>query len=70
MLHVMERRGLFRTEFLFMGASELPSEEEQFRAYKAAAETMEAEKSSSEPLMWVVTRISHTLDLRKRTIRS
>lgn len=33
--------GLFRTEFLFMGASELPSEEEQFRAYKAAAETME-----------------------------
>ena len=33
--------GLFRTEFLFMGASELPSEEEQYRAYKAAAETME-----------------------------
>lgn len=33
--------GLFRTEFLFMGASEFPSEEEQFQAYKAAAETME-----------------------------
>ena len=33
--------GLFRTEFLFMGASVLPSEEEQFQAYKAAAETME-----------------------------
>lgn len=33
--------GLFRTEFLFMGASELPSEEKQFQAYKAAAETME-----------------------------
>lgn len=33
--------GLFRTEFLFMGASELPSEEEQFHVYKAAAETME-----------------------------
>lgn len=33
--------GLFRTEFLFMGASELPSEKEQFQAYKAAAETME-----------------------------
>ncbi len=33
--------GLFRTEFLFMGASELPSDEEQFQAYKAAAETME-----------------------------
>ena len=33
--------GLFRTEFLFMGASDLPSEEEQFQAYKASAETME-----------------------------
>lgn len=33
--------GLFRTEFLFMGASDFPSEEEQFQAYKAAAETME-----------------------------
>lgn len=33
--------GLFRTEFLFMGASELPYEEEQFQAYKAAAENME-----------------------------
>ena len=33
--------GLLRTEFLFMGASELPSEEEQFQAYKAAAENME-----------------------------
>lgn len=33
--------GLFRTEFLFMGASELPSEEEQIQAYKAAVETME-----------------------------
>ena len=37
----VEGVGLFRTEFLFMGASELPSEEEQFQAYKAAAETME-----------------------------
>jgi phosphotransferase system enzyme I (PtsI) len=32
--------GLFRTEFLFMGASELPTEEQQFEAYKKAAETM------------------------------
>ena len=32
--------GLFRTEFLFMGASSLPSEEDQFAAYKKAAETM------------------------------
>ncbi len=33
--------GLFRTEFLFMGADKLPSEDEQFEAYKAAAETMQ-----------------------------
>lgn len=32
--------GLFRTEFLFMGASKLPNEEEQFAAYKQAAEIM------------------------------
>ncbi len=33
--------GLFRTEFLFMGADSLPSEEEQFAAYKEAAVTMQ-----------------------------
>ena len=32
--------GLFRSEFLFMDNSRLPSEEEQFEAYKEAAETM------------------------------
>lgn len=32
--------GLFRTEFLFMGAGRLPTEEEQFAAYKQAAEIM------------------------------
>ncbi|NJC87914.1 MAG: phosphoenolpyruvate--protein phosphotransferase [Desulfuromonas sp.] len=36
----VEGIGLFRTEFLFMAASEPPSEEEQYRAYRAAAETM------------------------------
>jgi phosphotransferase system enzyme I (PtsI) len=29
--------GLFRTEFLFMESKELPTEEEQFEAYKRAA---------------------------------
>ncbi|HEY8875187.1 MAG TPA: phosphoenolpyruvate--protein phosphotransferase, partial [Desulfosporosinus sp.] len=29
--------GLYRTEFLYMGRQELPSEEEQFEAYKAVA---------------------------------
>lgn len=32
--------GLFRTEFLYMGRDSFPSEEEQFAAYKAVAETM------------------------------
>ncbi|QUI25746.1 phosphoenolpyruvate--protein phosphotransferase [Vallitalea pronyensis] len=32
--------GLFRTEFLFMGRTEMPSEEEQFEIYKHVAETM------------------------------
>lgn len=32
--------GLFRTEFLFMGREDLPSEEEQFRTYRQVAEMM------------------------------
>lgn len=32
--------GLFRTEFLFMDATSIPSEDEQFEAYKLAAETL------------------------------
>ncbi len=33
--------GLYRTEFLYMDSSELPSEEVQFEAYKKVVETME-----------------------------
>ena len=33
--------GLYRTEFLFMDRDQLPSEEEQFIAYKEVVETME-----------------------------
>ena len=32
--------GLFRTEFLFMDRTAMPTEEEQFEAYKSVAETM------------------------------
>ncbi|WP_404330789.1 phosphoenolpyruvate--protein phosphotransferase [Mesobacillus maritimus] len=32
--------GLYRTEFLYMGKSELPTEEEQFQAYKSVLEQM------------------------------
>lgn len=35
--------GLYRTEFLFMDRESLPSEEEQFTAYKAVAEAMGAQ---------------------------
>ena len=33
--------GLFRTEFLFLGRDEAPTEEEQYEAYVAAAQTMQ-----------------------------
>ncbi|WP_085991400.1 phosphoenolpyruvate--protein phosphotransferase [Oceanobacillus senegalensis] len=33
--------GLYRTEFLYMGKNELPSEEEQFKAYKSVLERMD-----------------------------
>ncbi|RXZ81701.1 phosphoenolpyruvate--protein phosphotransferase [Paenibacillaceae bacterium] len=36
-----EAIGLFRTEFLYMGRSTLPSEEEQFKSYKYVLEKME-----------------------------
>lgn len=36
--------GLFRTEFLYLGKTEFPSEEEQFQAYKEALEQMEGKK--------------------------
>ncbi|MBY0576375.1 MAG: phosphoenolpyruvate--protein phosphotransferase [Gallionellaceae bacterium] len=35
--------GLFRSEFLFLNRDELPDEEEQFEAYRAAAEGMEGQ---------------------------
>jgi len=36
--------GLYRSEFLFIGRSEYPSEAEQFLAYKAAAEAMSGQR--------------------------
>jgi len=38
--HGGEGIGLFRTEFLYMGRSEVPTEDEQFGAYKAVLEKM------------------------------
>src|SRR5699024_11965435 len=39
--HGGEGIGLFRTEFLYMSQRELPSEEEQFTAYRSVLEQME-----------------------------
>ncbi len=36
-----EAVGLYRTEFLFMGAQQMPSEDEQYAAYREVAETMQ-----------------------------
>lgn len=36
--------GLFRSEFLYLGKSDFPTEEEQFQAYKQAARTMAGKK--------------------------
>ena len=36
--------GLFRSEFLYIGREDLPSEEDQFQAYKAVAETLAGRK--------------------------
>lgn len=38
--HGAEGVGLFRTEFLYMGRDELPTEEEQFEAYRTVLEEM------------------------------
>ena len=39
--HGAEGVGLFRTEFLYMGREDFPTEEEQFQAYKQVLEKME-----------------------------
>ncbi len=36
--------GLFRSEFLYLGRSDFPTEEEQYRAYKQVAEDMKGQK--------------------------
>lgn len=36
--------GLFRSEFLYLGRNDFPTEEEQFQAYKQAVQTMEGKK--------------------------
>ena len=62
--------GLFRTEFLFMDRDSMPTEEEQFEAYKEVAEKMKGNRLSSEHLISVVTRMFHILDWNMKTTHS
>ncbi|MCD7753376.1 MAG: HPr family phosphocarrier protein [Clostridiales bacterium] len=41
--------GLFRSEFLYLAASDYPTEEEQFQAYKSVAEAMGIDELSVSP---------------------
>ena len=36
--------GLYRTEFLYMGRDQMPTEEEQFEAYKEVLEAMDGKR--------------------------
>ena len=52
--------GLFRTEFLFLGRTSLPSEEEQFSSYKRILESFAASSDASRANKNVILR---TLDI-------
>ena len=43
--------GLFRSEFLYLGRNDFPTEEEQFQAYKQAVQMMVKIAESTEPYM-------------------
>lgn len=62
--------GLFRTEFLFMGTDSLPTEDEQFEAYKAAAETMQGKEVIIRTLDVGGDKDIRISDWKKKTIRS
>ena len=62
--------GLFRTEFLFMDRPQVPTEDEQFEAYKKVAETLEASRSSSVHWISAVIRRFLIWDLPRRRILS
>ena len=62
--------GLFRTEFLFMDRTSIPTEDEQFEAYKKAALILKGKSLIIRTLISAVTRTFRTLDLKKKKIRS
>ncbi|SOC22363.1 phosphoenolpyruvate--protein phosphotransferase [Ureibacillus xyleni] len=60
-----EAIGLYRTEFLYMGRSQLPTEEEQFKAYKTVLESMEGKPVVVRTLDIGGDKELHYLDLPK-----
>lgn len=61
--------GLFRSEFIYLEQDHYPTEEEQFRIYKQAAETMAENASSSVPSISVLTNSAIISRWKKRRIR-
>ncbi len=55
--------GLYRTEYLFMGRSSLPSEEEQYQAYRNAAESMKKRPVVIRTLDIGGDKFSHALSM-------
>ncbi|MBR6382013.1 MAG: phosphoenolpyruvate--protein phosphotransferase [Lachnospiraceae bacterium] len=55
--------GLFRSEFLFLGRKDLPSEEEQFEAYKEATERMQGKRIVIRTLDLGADKQAECLDL-------
>ena len=55
--------GLFRSEFLFIGRSELPTEEEQYQAYASVVKVMQPE---DEQFSGVVFKVQANMDANHR----
>lgn len=61
--------GLFRSEFLFLGRDTLPSEDEQFEAYRQVVADMKAFRSPSAPWTWALTKTPNGRCMASRTTR-
>lgn len=61
--------GLFRSEFIYLEQDHYPTEEEQFRIYKQAAETMAGNASSSVPSISVPINSAIISRWKKRRTR-
>ena len=61
-----ESIGLFRSEFIYMGRDTLPTEEEQFKIYKLAAETMAGKGSEIGGSFQELRRIIDGVELQEK----